>query len=137
MRTEWIRALTASVALATVACTPRPDTEVTVGRYANAFDLWDEDGDGGLSSAEFLPQWTVSFTEWDGDRSGGVSDREFAERVGMNASRFGAFGEWDENDDGQLTAAEFQGGSFRLFDQDRDGTISREEWRRTIGYWEP
>ncbi|MDQ4132731.1 MAG: hypothetical protein M3179_05865 [Actinomycetota bacterium] len=96
----------------------------------NAFNLWDADGNGTISEAEWVKGtdlWypegpnPVIFGDWDGDRDSELDADEFKER--FDSSQLGE--SWRVE---PLDEQTFQRAYFELYDSDDDGKVSESEW---------
>lgn len=77
------------------------------------------------------PAFAALFDDWDTDDDGFLSEAEF--EPGIQSA--GWFDEWDENNDERLSEEEFETGLFGLFDDDDDGVLSTSEWDEGIDAW--
>lgn len=68
------------------------------------------------------------FGEWDVDDNGSLSRAEFEPGIGTT----GWFRQWDADRNAMLAEAELASGVFRLFDRNDDGVLDRQEWERGI-----
>jgi Ca2+-binding EF-hand superfamily protein len=95
---------------------------------ARAFDYWDSDGDGLVETEEY----TSGVRErYDFDRNQNLSRAEYSRDENLTIE-FGAFDNLDINSDGQINEEEWSDGvenfSYRQeFDKDNDGRLNEEE----------
>ncbi|HET7409335.1 MAG TPA: hypothetical protein VFJ13_03980 [Paracoccaceae bacterium] len=78
-----------------------------------------------------VPAAAQMFDDWDVDDDGFLSSAEFDPGV----ESAGWFGDWDLDDDEVLSANEFDTGMFLLFDDDGDEVLSVAEWDEGIDAW--
>ena len=103
----------------------------------NAFELWDTDGNGTVSEAEWkagTALWypdgarLAVFSDWDSDGDSELDTDEFSERFDVSA-----LGEaWTSGPVGEST---FREAYFELYDTDDDGRVSEPEWRTGSAVW--
>lgn len=96
----------------------------------NAFNLWDSDGNGKITAAEWekgTDLWypdasrPVVLDDWDGDGDSELDADEFKER--FDSSVLGESWRADTLDERTFKRAYFE-----LYDTDDDGRVSRSEW---------
>ncbi len=99
------------------------------------FESMDADDDSFLSNDEwgetefyFTGKDYGAFNEWDINNDGMLDEEEFEVVV----DKVGLFDSWDINDDGWLEDQELSSGVFDSFDADDDGLLDDEEY----GTWE-
>lgn len=125
----------------TASTTPTTPTELDTGyRYQQygSFTEWDSDGDRKLSLIEVRRGISAGglFSAWDTDSNHRLSRKEF---------EFALFSAWDTDGDGGLDIGELTAGAvawlpkrattsiqFGIWDRDRDGLVSRDEFSRGI-----
>jgi Ca2+-binding EF-hand superfamily protein len=107
---------------------PRP-AEVREER----FEDMDHNNDGVLSRGEWHGDW-AGFNRLDRNRDGVVTWREFRQPAPAE-TRGSRFQELDANRDGRLSRAEWKGDweSFSILDRSRDGYLNRAEYLSTAG----
>lgn len=70
-------------------------------------------------------------TMLDINEESGIDFGEF--KMGFDAKRF--FSDWDRNDNGRIEKDEYVTAHFSLIDLNRDGVITRDEWRSSGRPW--
>lgn len=99
--------------------------------YAQDFDTYDSDMDGGLSADEFMERNNAGYNNWDTNTDGIIDDNEFSER---------AYGNFDRNRDTFIDETEWDDGinngfgqqfgdvDYDVLDANRDGMLDTDEW---------
>ncbi len=97
------------------------------------YTRWDRNRDGFLStdewsanSARWYPK-TISYqtyTYWDKDSDGKLDPAEFNTVV----STTNLYKVWDADANNVIDAQEYASATFSLYDSDKDGVLSKEEW---------
>ena len=80
---------------------------LTAPAHAQLFEGWDTDESGTLGLAEFTP---------------GIHEQ-------------GLFSDWNTNEDEALSEDEFESGLFGLFDDDDNGELTQAEWDEGVDAW--
>lgn len=119
-----------AVSLLTAACATAP----TPLGFANAFPVADSNDTDAVSRKEFDDFWadTKLFKRADHNGDKALSPSEYQTAV---ASHQGYFNQLDTNKDGVLTRFELLAGWYDLFDADKTGTLSRDEFARSLEAW--
>ena len=128
----WSLAIAFAFTIAGCAASGAPTAELAPETYG----AWDLDGNRCLDRSEFGANWGAEFGVWDDDDDGFVESDEWGVEVGLDTDDFGAFGDWDLNDDTRLDTTEFGAGSFGVFDDNDDNCVGVNEWNDGIGLWD-
>ena len=99
----------------------------------------DADGDGYLGDEE----WTVSttgwyrpykdvnyntYTYWDANKDGRLDTNE----INTLVEKTGLYSRWDIDQNGRVDNMEFERGAFAAYDDNGDGVLDIQEWRRVL-----
>ena len=105
---------------------------------ASTYGFWDNDGDGMIDQSEYdrmSAGWVDAngnmFTQWDTDNSGDLTEAEF--RAGINNSQM--YAQWDVNGDNRIDNDEFLKYSYRIWDTDRNGVVDANEYNMRSEHW--
>lgn len=69
-----------------------------------------------------------SYTYWDKDKDNRLDSSEVETLV----TNTGLYKKWDYDTNGTIEASEFARGTFKAYDDDKDGMISMEEWMDVV-----
>lgn len=133
MQARWLAIIPLAFTLGVAGCAAGPEPDVGIG--PERFGLYDRNSNGCVDRSEFGVQWNNEFGVWDDDRSGFVDATEWGAEIGVENNAFGAFGDWDLDDDNLLSTDEFGVGGFGALDANRDSCIGVNEWEAGVGLW--
>ena len=89
---------------------------------------WNANADAGIDQTEFGTGFGEGgvFGEWDGDDDNQLSEDEW--NAGYGERDFGMFNTFDEDDNQFLSEDEYNAGVFGGYDADDDGMLTQEEY---------
>lgn len=101
----------------------------------NEFSAWDADNNEYIDDNEFNTVFEENewYDEWDADRDGLLSEEEWNDGLVTNypaytPDDYGTYADWDLNDNDVVEEDEWQGYTFDMWDEDDDGYITAEEY---------
>lgn len=107
---------------------------------AAEFDFWDTNGDGYISTEEFASKWNGMdyYADWDENDDNLLDRQEWQTRLDeyyydWDNDQLSAFNDWDQDGNDILTPAELGRGTFSYWDENQDGKVSAEEYDERAG----